>query len=433
MLEKSISLILILLLISCASNKKNDSSGKCVSSPEVQLNSVFTLIENQYIFNAPFDEVALKTLQRYTEKYTRCKSKVDEIGNIKILNKENEKVFLLSGISQSSFVSQLIQSQAFFESVTEPEYLLNGETVTDLLLNSIALSLKDTVYYSNNDTNKLNISFSVKQASIGINLIRKDGNISISTVLYDSPAYRSGLRSGYIIYKINDQEVKDLTLMKAADLMDGEYDTLVKLSVKHSGAVKDFQIKRDFINYKFISKIIENNILYIQIPRLEKDIKSEIMKYNGKVSGLIFDLRGCPGGDMYDIVSICESFVPQKDVIVFLKRKKSGERSYISTTDKQFKKIPIVILIDSSTSSGAELFARCLKYYSNAIIIGEKSFGTGIVYSFFSLCSNSYLKMPMAEMLSPDKVPVSSGIVPDVFVDDQTIIKEAVNYITKQI
>ena len=261
---------------------------------------------------------------------------------------------------------------------------------------------------------------------IGIEMGFKDNQIVVITPFEGSPAIKSGIKAGDYILKINDEITTNMSLSESASKIRGENKTKVKLTLQHQGESDPYEVEivRSVITYDTVTiKFIDDDIAYVRILQFGDDTNaqwddaiSEIQSQNPK--GVILDLRNNPGGYVSSASYIVGDFVGSK-VAVKQKFSDSHVTSQKSINSKQrLKDYKVILLLNEGSASASEILAGALKYYNIVTIVGEKSFGKGIVQDQIPLSSGTGLHVTTSEWLTPgDQNIHKQGIEPDIQIE----------------
>lgn len=260
---------------------------------------------------------------------------------------------------------------------------------------------------------------------IGIYVGIKDNSIVVQAPIEGTPAAKAGILSEDIIVKINDTFTADLKYDEAVTMMRGDPGTQVKISIMRQGANKllEFTLTREVIDLPTVSsEVLKENkdIGYLRLRMFasnsDEALAQELKKLQDQgIKGLILDLRDNPGGDLESAVNIAKNFVP-KGPVVFTVDRGGVTHTYESQEEPSFK-APVVILINGGSASASEVLAGALKDTKIGTLVGEKTFGKGIVQAIFPLGGGDGLKLTTSKYLTPNKVDIhEKGIEPDVVI-----------------
>ena len=259
---------------------------------------------------------------------------------------------------------------------------------------------------------------------IGMEVVAKDGAITVIAPLKNSPASKAGILAGDRIIKIDDKETSNLSTEDAVQLIRGPKGTTVALTIFRNGVKEPFDIKvvREVINIPTINTkelpggifVIELYSFSAQSPNLFRAALREfIVSHNDK---LILDLRGNPGGYLEAAIDMASWFLPASKVVV---REDFGqsreEKVYRSKGYDIFNDdLRFVILVDRGSASASEILAGALSEHGRAILVGDKTFGKGSVQELVNITPETSLKITIARWLTPNGLSISQdGIEPD--------------------
>jgi carboxyl-terminal processing protease len=238
------------------------------------------------------------------------------------------------------------------------------------------------------------------------------GNRTVITMIYEGyPAQQKGLRIGDEVLKMDEVELSEISVDEANRLMRGQVGTTVKLTVKRIGEPTPLEISftREKIKVSNVpfSGMVADNVGYVQLadftPDAGKEVKSAILALKDQgAKGIIIDLRGNPGGLLFEAVNVCNLFIPKGKLVVHTKGKLSGSNvAYETLNNPVDLDIPVAVLINRGSASASEIVAGTLQDYDRAVIIGEKSFGKGLVQVPRPLSYNSQVKITTAKYYTP--------------------------------
>ena len=264
---------------------------------------------------------------------------------------------------------------------------------------------------------------------IGTQIGLRDGELVIIAPLEDSPAEKAGLLADDKILEINGESTKGISIDVAADKIRGEKGTTVTLLIQRKGVPnRAYSIVRDEIEVKsvsckppFESSVIPNDIQYIRLSSfISKNAAAEIetiLNSSTDKKGYIIDLRSNPGGLLTNAIYISDMFLPRTSGIV-----STVDRDrYKVTTRAKANPItgkPIVVLINKGSASASEILSGALKDNHRATIVGEQSFGKGLVQEINRLPDEAGMNITIQRYLTPSGTDIhKKGITPDVVVE----------------
>lgn len=243
-------------------------------------------------------------------------------------------------------------------------------------------------------------------------ITREIGKRTVVTMIMEGyGAQKGGLKIGDEVLKIDDIELSKLSREQSSQLMKGQVGTPVTLTVKRIGLDKPLRLefKREKIKVSNVPYfgMIGKDVAYIHLsdftPDAGKEVKAALvaLKEQGAKS-VILDLRGNPGGLLIEAVNICNLFIPKGKLVVSTKGKiPENNLSYETLNNPADTEIPVTVLINRGSASASEIVAGTLQDYDRAIVIGEKSYGKGLVQVSRPLSYNSQLKVTTAKYYTP--------------------------------
>lgn len=278
---------------------------------------------------------------------------------------------------------------------------------------------------------------------VGIEVTPEYGILKIVSPMDDTPASKAGIKAGDYIVAIDGKMVSEMSLQDSVDKMRGKAGSQVVLTILRKGekAPLTFKLTRQIIKIASVkSKMLDNNFGYIRITqfqeptaKLMRDAILNLKNQNqGRLSGIILDLRNNPGGLLETAVQVVDSFLDSKklnnkysDKIVYTEGR-LPEAQYIAKASGQdiLNGAPIVVLINGGSASASEIVAGALQDYKRALIVGTTSFGKGSVQTVIPLDKTHALKLTTALYHTPSgRVIQNVGIIPDVQIEDLKISK----------
>lgn len=258
---------------------------------------------------------------------------------------------------------------------------------------------------------------------VGIQIgMDKNNNVVVIAPIDDTPASRAGLMAEDEITAINGKPTKGISVEEAAKQIKGEKGTKVKLTVLRSGKTLDFTMVRDEIKIKAVqtAKMINSDVGYIRLTSFisehaNDEMKKALTQLSG-AKGIILDLRDNPGGLLTNAIEISNMFL-------------DGHHDIVSTVDKDGYKTPaisdghplthqpLVILINRGSASASEIASGAMHDNGRATLVGERSFGKGLVQGITKLDDNTGVNITIARYLTPNDTDINlKGINPDVAV-----------------
>lgn len=274
-----------------------------------------------------------------------------------------------------------------------------------------------TVYFPKQDYQAFNKTIEGAYSGIGVEI----GGNEIKNIFPNTPAEKAGLKVGDTIIKING-----VKLEKQEEIVNFIRESKKKsfeMLVERDGQEHTFTVERQKISIPVIETEanveISEDLTYIKLVQFNHQTFTnlkEAIDNHPQQKGLILDLRDNMGGFLDETQKILQYFC-SKDDVVFYEKKKDKLIPYYGAGEKV--EIPIVILVNENTASAAEVMALALKENNGAILIGETTFGKGVIQGMFSFPDGSGLKVTIAEWLGPNKKSINhEGIEPDYKISD---------------
>ena len=278
---------------------------------------------------------------------------------------------------------------------------------------------------------------------LGIEVTMEDGVVKVITPLVDTPAFKAGIKSGDYIIKLGKESVQGLTLKDAVNLMRGKAGSPIELTVLRKGANKPltFDLIREVIQIKSIkSKLLSDGYGYIRITQFQALTGQDMLKAidqlkqqsNGKLKGLVLDLRNNPGGLLDSAIQVSDAFLGKDksgkpELIVYTQGRLPGSKfTALANASDVLNNAPMVVLINNGSASASEIVAGALKDNKRALILGTKSFGKGSVQTVLPLDSKTGIKLTTALYYTPSGTSIQAkGITPDIVVEEMDVPKSA--------
>ncbi|MGA3028860.1 MAG: S41 family peptidase [Bryobacteraceae bacterium] len=245
---------------------------------------------------------------------------------------------------------------------------------------------------------------------VGMQVGPRNGKTIVIAPFGGSPAYRAGLRPGDVILEVNEKRTDNLTTSEIADLLKGPKGTKVTVVVARDGVDKPltFNIIRDEIPRNSVEEAfwLRPGIAYVEINSFNETTSKEVeegLKKLGEsnIKGLILDLRNNPGGLLNEGVAVSGHFLRKGEVVVSHRGRASAEKPYLARGSALGENYPMVVLVNAYSASAAEIVAGALQDHDRALIVGETTFGKGLVQTVYPLEENTGLALTTAHYYTP--------------------------------
>lgn len=261
-------------------------------------------------------------------------------------------------------------------------------------------------------------------AGIGIEMGLRDGYVRVIRTLPDNPAGKAGVKAGDIIYKIDDEEVYDKTTDEISQKLRGAAGTKVKLTVARDGEEKSFELTRETINNVSAYVTYDGSTAIITVTRFDNDtgtLVQNIVKNEFEEKGVkkvILDLRNNGGGYVSAAKDLLSLWIDGEPVLIQKSNNLADETTRANRGQAKLSDMSTVVLINGSTASASEIVAGALKDYDKATVLGETSYGKGVVQTLLDLPENTLLKVTTARWYTPKGNSINGeGIKPDIEVE----------------
>ncbi len=247
----------------------------------------------------------------------------------------------------------------------------------------------------------------------------EDGRLVVVSPFRGTPAHRAGVGTGDFILKINDEDTAGMELETAASLMQGEPGTEVTITTFREGREnRDIAIIREIITIPSVDGTIieeEPDIAYINLSMFNENTIDELQRYLSELNeqgyrALVLDMRNNPGGSLQSAIEVADEFIPEGPVVHIVSKFSTNTFSASGPAID----IPLVVLVNSGSASASEIVAGAIQDTGVGVLVGEKTFGKGLVQSIFPLDDGAALKLTTAKYLTPNERDINEkGIEPD--------------------
>lgn len=292
---------------------------------------------------------------------------------------------------------------------------VSPETLMKSSINAMLETLDPyTVFIDEGEQQQMEILSSGSYGGIGIEAGYRGDQIVIIAPIEGYPAQRAGMRPGDIIVQVNNVDVRGFSPDEVQRLTLGDAGTEIRITIRRPGLddTITFQLERERIevrNINFAAKIgTENEIGYIQLARFgqqtAEEVRNKLIEFgqSGQFEGLILDLRNNPGGLLNEAVNLIDKFIEPGVTIVETRGRSEMHNSTMASSEPaMFEDLPIAVLINEGSASASEIVAGVFQDLDRAVIIGENSFGKGLVQTINPLSYNTSLKITISKYYIP--------------------------------
>ena len=279
---------------------------------------------------------------------------------------------------------------------------------------------------------------------LGIEVGMEDGFVKVISPIEDTPAFRSGVKAGDLIVKLDETPVKGMTLSDAVKRMRGKPKTDITLTIVRKGEDRPvvLTLTREVIKVQSVkSKMVEPGYGYLRVAQFQENTSQSVAEHlaklvsGGDMKGLVLDLRNDPGGLLHGAVGVASAFLPANALVVSTDgRTDDAKREYRARADdylrgsrEDFLKdlpagartLPMVVLVNAGSASASEIVAGALQDHRRAVVMGTQTFGKGSVQTILPLNSNTAIKLTTARYYTPSGRSIQAkGIEPDIIVEE---------------
>lgn len=260
-------------------------------------------------------------------------------------------------------------------------------------------------------------------SGIGVEMGLRDGYVRVLRTLPDNPARKAGILAGDIIYKVDGEEVYNLSTDEIAKKVRGEAGSEVTVTVVRDGEEKSFTMKREAINNVSAYVEYDGKTAIITVTRFDNNTGTMVQGFTKEfadkgINKVILDLRGNGGGYVSAAQDLLSLWLDNEKILI-QKSKHFGDSTTNSSAGKAvLKDMETIVLVNGSTASASEIVAGALQDYGKATVVGEKTYGKGVVQNLYDLSGATVLKVTTAEWYTPNDRSINkTGIAPDVEIE----------------
>jgi carboxyl-terminal processing protease len=249
-----------------------------------------------------------------------------------------------------------------------------------------------------------------KYYGVGMTIVSRDNHIMVMAPYEGSPAFNAGLRPGDLLTRINDKDTDGLTTSEVADLLKGPKGTAVRVTAVREGYSQPFlfTLTRDEIPHPSVelSFMLKPGIGYVRLSifseTTDREMAAALRQLNAQnLDGLVLDMRGNPGGVFTAAVGVSDMFLDKNQLIVSQHGRNSPERRYYAVRGNQGMTAPLVVLLNKNSASATEIVSGAIQDHDRGLIVGETTFGKGLVQSVVGLSENTGLALTIARYYTP--------------------------------
>jgi carboxyl-terminal processing protease len=247
-----------------------------------------------------------------------------------------------------------------------------------------------------------------KYYGVGMTVGPRNNKVIVIFPFVGTPAYKAGIHPGDVIIAVDGKSTENMSTPDVADMLKGPKGTTVHITILREGVDKpmEFTLVRDEIprNSVDLAFLIKPGIGYIHITGFQETTEhevSEALDKFGDLKGLVLDLRQNPGGLLSEGVGVADKFLKKGQLIVSHHGRSSPEKRYVATHGNGGHEYPMVVLVNKGTASAAEIVAGAIQDHDRGLIVGETTFGKGLVQTVYPLAENTGLALTTARYYTP--------------------------------
>ncbi len=281
-----------------------------------------------------------------------------------------------------------------------------------------------SAFLNTSEFSDLKIGTTGQFGGLGIEVGMENGFVKVISPIDDTPASRAGIKASDLIIKLDEKSVKGMTLNEAVKIMRGKPNTSIDLTIVREGEPKPLviNITREIIRVKSVkNRVLEPGYGYVRITNFQSRTTTDLLKAisdlqkEGRLKGMILDLRNNPGGVLNGAVGVSDAFINDGLIVYTEGRIDDSSHRYLATPGDSLNGAPLVVLINGGSASASEIVAGALQDHKRGIILGTKSFGKGSVQTIQELRNGSAVKLTTARYFTPHGRSIqATGIEPDI-------------------
>lgn len=309
------------------------------------------------------------------------------------------------GIVKNNYVAEKADDQLFLQAI---QGLVNGLDRYSRYLS--AEDYKQLIKYTESDLARLDFTLKYDESRAAWTIRNLDP---------DSDSSKLGLKNGMIVYKLEQQELKQLNAAQVEDLLNGSMGSTLTLQVSPGSSPLQLVRNQKIEVADIQAQLLNNQVLLLRLKVFQQDTANEIKRYIDEYSpqhlrAVLIDLRNNPGGLLSSAVETADLFLSQGQ-IVSTKSRAEGDQQFQALPGNDFLSLKLGVLINQRSASAAEVFTAAMKDHRRAVVIGERSYGKGVVQKLFPLENGAALQITVSHYLTPKGQEIDGkGIQPHI-------------------
>jgi len=342
-----------------------------------------------------------------------------------IISYDGSRKYMIGGKSDKNIKQKLETAIATIKEVLDEKYIgeVDEEKLIDGALKGMVESVGDnyTEYYTRDELEDFNATTLGNFVGIGVYMQAdvENNTINVISTIEDSPAEKAGIKAEDKIIKVDGIEYKADQLEEVSDHIKGEEGTEVELTILRGEEKLDIKVKRGSVHINYVdSQMLEDNIAYIYINAFDEGCKKDFLNAYNKLleqgaKSLIIDVRYNGGGLVNEALEIADLMCDKGNVMLITVDKDEKKETTKSKTDATIK-MPIVLITNQASASASEILVAALKDNGKAEVVGDKTYGKGVIQELINLSNGGALKVTSSEYYTPKEEKINKvGIEPN--------------------
>ena len=341
------------------------------------------------------------------------------------------------GPEAQSAQSDTFRSLKLFGDVFErvrAEYVeeVGDQTLIETAINGMLASLDPHSSYLDAEKYRdMQVQTRGEFGGLGIEVTMENGLVKVVSPIDDTPAFRAGIEAGDLITHIDGEPVMGLTLSEAVERMRGPVDSKIALRLMRQGSEEPIEVSlaRAVIKISPVRAHLEGDVGYVRLTTFNEQTSSalrdkidELKAQNGKLRGLVLDLRNNPGGLLDQAVAVADAFLDKGEIVSTRGRRADSIQRFNARPGDLTNNLPIVVLINGGSASASEIVAGALQDHRRAIVMGTQSFGKGSVQTIMPISGQGAIRLTTARYYTPAGTSIQAkGITPDIEVHQANV------------
>lgn len=351
-----------------------------------------------------------------------------EESKIEVTVKEREPILFLKEQIDFNAIELIESLSTVFDMIFQEFPALEKKSITNAAIAGMVATLDPNSYFIEpEDLQRLQNQNRGTYEGIGLEITTKNGVITVVSPYEGTPAFRKGLLPNDRIIAVNDEPTTGLRIIEVSEKIRGKKGEAVTLTIERDGwdGPRDITLIKDTISHKTLKSFeLEPGFGYIRIINFLgstlNDFNSTLEKLEEFVplEGLVIDLRYTPGGLLNQSLSIADYFLTSGILTQSQGRIKSNDKIFYAQPESSSSIYPLVVLVNEGSASGSEIVASALRANKRAIIVGEKTYGKGLVQTVYPVTTGGAIRLTTSMLLTPDGSKIQDvGITPDLSVN----------------